>query len=361
MNADVAPAAARIRVYLITYRRPTLLKRALDSLRAQTWTDWVCELHNDDPRDTGPGELLRQIADARITLYQHERNLGPINSFNLAYAGSKEPFFTLLEDDNWWEPEFLHCLLTVLEANPAIDLVWSNMRIWQESQSGWTNTGRTIWPIDSRPHVSMAWPQLLQFDTPLHSNGAMLARSSGASSGRLQVETITPFDVVENVRERLFSYPLVIVTKPLANYALTLSTARPSHRRSWVETQALLSAAFLRNVDLTYEEQTALWAARRMTQPRSTSGLFWAALLQPTKGFLHHAQARDWVAFFLGCIRSPVIALAVLSAKLRKPQLWGMFVRETAAACRRQQLPADIPPKCLLSRVELAHNAPPSV
>ena len=42
-----------IRVYLLTCRRPELLRRALRSLVAQTFTDWVCEVHNDAPDDGG--------------------------------------------------------------------------------------------------------------------------------------------------------------------------------------------------------------------------------------------------------------------------------------------------------------------
>lgn len=42
------------RVYLCTYRRNNLLSRALNSLLAQTFKDWVCELHNDDPEDSFP-------------------------------------------------------------------------------------------------------------------------------------------------------------------------------------------------------------------------------------------------------------------------------------------------------------------
>ena len=48
---------AKVRVYLLTYRRNHLLPRALKSLLAQSFTDWVCELHNDDPADLFPARL----------------------------------------------------------------------------------------------------------------------------------------------------------------------------------------------------------------------------------------------------------------------------------------------------------------
>jgi len=59
---------ALIRIFLLTYRRPALLPRALNSLLSQTFTDWVCELHNDAPEDDGPSQLLNKINDPRIIL-----------------------------------------------------------------------------------------------------------------------------------------------------------------------------------------------------------------------------------------------------------------------------------------------------
>ena len=53
-------ALADVRVYLFTYRRNHLLPRALRSLVAQTHTNWVCELHNDDPADPFPNGGLPQ-------------------------------------------------------------------------------------------------------------------------------------------------------------------------------------------------------------------------------------------------------------------------------------------------------------
>jgi len=45
---------ATIRVFVPTHRRARMLERALASLRAQTFRDWVCEVHNDAPDDDAP-------------------------------------------------------------------------------------------------------------------------------------------------------------------------------------------------------------------------------------------------------------------------------------------------------------------
>ena len=67
---------AAIRVFLLTHRRRELLRRALDSLLAQTFTDWVCELHNDAPDDDFPRRLVAEIGDPRVSLHHHKHRLG---------------------------------------------------------------------------------------------------------------------------------------------------------------------------------------------------------------------------------------------------------------------------------------------
>ena len=348
---------ATLRVYLATYRRPQLLARAVASLRAQTFTDWTCELHNDAPDDPAPGTLVRELADPRIVLHQHERNLGPMATFNLAHAGAPEPFFSLLEDDNWWEPAFLERMLGVLAARPEAQIAWANMRCWQETAGGgWQDTGQTIWPVIAPPHVSIAWPQLLQFDGPLYSNGAMVARTGAGTL--VQVPLSVPFSHVENLRERAFPYPLVLVPEVLANFSLTLETARPRSLAHWARVQAMMGAAFLRHVALSPGEQSRLWQARRSAQPPATAGLFFSGFLQPTPGWWRHATPGDWWRFLRGCVRRPGAAFAALRALKSDPALWREIDRATAAACARPQGAADIGRGRLASRTDLGAAAP---
>ena len=149
-------AAADVRVYLFTYRRDHLLPRALNSLLAQTHTNWVCELHNDDAANPFPGQLAAQIADPRVTYVPHSQNLGPTRTFDLAFRPIAEPFVSLLEDDNWWEPELLTRLLSAIAAAPArqrglgqcLAVAREHVRAdWEKLQP--------IWPVADQPAVTL--------------------------------------------------------------------------------------------------------------------------------------------------------------------------------------------------------------
>src|SRR5580704_4156375 len=98
---------AKVRIFLPTYRRPKMLLRALEALRQQNFRDWICEVHNDDPADVEPQSLVQNLKDPRIELHNHKKNLGAIDSFNQFYRMVPEAYFSILEDDNLWEPEFL--------------------------------------------------------------------------------------------------------------------------------------------------------------------------------------------------------------------------------------------------------------
>ena len=109
-----------VRIFLPTYARPQLLQRALASLCAQTFIDWVAEVHNDLPDDPAPAKIVDEPNDSRITSVEHAQNLGGTATFNLFSLPSSEPYYSLLEDDNWWEPEFLERMLGI----------WTRTKTW---------------------------------------------------------------------------------------------------------------------------------------------------------------------------------------------------------------------------------------
>ncbi len=314
---------AVVRVFVLTCRRPALLRRALDSLRAQTFTDWVCELHNDAPEDDSPRHLLEENPDPRITLHHHARNWGAVASFNHAYAGGPEPFLAILEDDNWWEPGFLARAHTVLSAHPEANVAWANMRVWAENaDKSWSDTGRTIWQTtagDERPRL-FRWPVPLQCFDALHSHGAMLCRTEASRAALVPGDT--PLDIIEPVRERLLGGDWILLPEPLANFALTLRTARVVDRARWARSQLLVAATYLEAVRPGRTELAELFAALREQRPPATNLFFQLALSAPRfLPLLGHARFLDWLRFLKGALRRPLVLLRALRYRSAYPEL----------------------------------------
>jgi glycosyltransferase involved in cell wall biosynthesis len=295
-----------VRVYLSTYRRNHLLRRALDSLLNQTFGDWVCELHNDDPADRFPEELVRRVGDARIALVNHEVNYGPTRSFNGFFKPIRETYFSILEDDNWWEPEFLQRMVAALEAQTTIQLAWANMRRWIEEPDGsWTDTGIDVWdrPPGAAPEL-FYWPHPQHVLGALHSQGAILARSGDY--------TPVPNDVnsaaMESFRERTLRFPILFVPQRLANFAVTMVSSRPLSRASWTQTLALLAGSFAEIVPMKPESMDELWQrAWGSGKTKSTAVLIMTGFAFPgARKLLRNARLRDWLFFMAYYAKHPV-------------------------------------------------------
>jgi hypothetical protein len=311
----------RVRVYVPTYRRHATLSRALESLRQQTLADWVCEVHNDDPSDDFPCDLVARLGDERIGLRTHERNLGCVATFNLFCRPVQEPFYTLLEDDNWWEPAFLERMVAAMTSHPEAVLAWCNQSIWVEGQDGtWRDSGRTVRPQEStgtpRP---WAWGDPRQALGSLHANGAMLVRSRPGDN----FETpMVPQAAMEAVRERMVPHPLLYVPEPLACFAVTQATSRGDDRAEWSICQMFLLASFVLHGASTPEESKVLWDHYRNQATPSTNTFLFAALMQKEcRPFLAMAGAGDWSRFLTHIVRHPVLAWRVLRAT-RTHDVW---------------------------------------
>jgi glycosyltransferase involved in cell wall biosynthesis len=322
---------ATVRVYLLTYRRPHLLPRALAALRAQTFTDWVCELHNDAPDDPVPGRLAAETGDPRIRFFQHEKNLGPNRTFNLVFQPCRERYVCLLEDDNWWEPAFLETMVGLLDRNPGVQVAWSNMTVWRENaDTGWTNTGRTLWPLtDFSGPAFFAWPHERHLDSLVHSNGSALIRNEHLAD--LIVPPETPFLAMEPIRERAMRFPLLFCPQPLVNFAWTLATARESSSLLAAEMKALLTAAYLRHAALDTAGFGRLVDRARRSPANELGGLLVAACLaRHGPSVARHIRPAEWPRLAGSFMRHLRTNLRILRARRRHAAIWTYLDLHTA-------------------------------
>jgi hypothetical protein len=294
--------------------------------------DWVCELHNDDPADPFPAELVRQIGDPRISLRNHSVRLGGVGTFNLLFRAPGEPFYTLLEDDNWWEPTFLATMLAALEAHPGVEVAWCNQRVWQENPDrSWSDTGKLVNPAPAGlPPRLVAWGGPRQALGAVHANGALLIR---AQPGRNFETPDSPFTSVEAFRERLFRYPLLYVPAPVACFAVTQATTRGGENERWSASLLLLAATFVRHSGQPADRICAqLWRHYAVQKPAPTNLLLWAGLIEPRcRPFFRLATVRDWIKWIAGAARRPGPSWRLLHVRKRYPQWWSFLDEATAA------------------------------
>lgn len=110
-----------VEVRLITYRRPLLLKRALECLRAQTYDQWQAVIFDDSPDQEGQ-DVVSRFQDARIHYRANPQNLGMVRNTSQAFAPTsylnEAQFACVLEDDNLYDPELLAANIAALKMRP---------------------------------------------------------------------------------------------------------------------------------------------------------------------------------------------------------------------------------------------------
>jgi glycosyltransferase involved in cell wall biosynthesis len=336
MNAYKAPA--RVKVFVPSFRRPKLLRRALDSLIRQTFADWRCEVHNDDPHDLAPVTVISEFDDTRIELINHEKNLGPTRTFNLFFSTVSEPYISLLEDDNWWEPTFLESLLAAIERFPDVSLIWCNQRIWEEMPDGsWRDTGKFVNPPARDPAPTpRSFGDHRQALGALHSNGAMLLRSENAAS--YKTPDSLPFNGMEAFRERLINFPMLYLPEAHAVFSKTIGTSRSKGHAEWTELQVMFAATFLKNARYGDGNLYELLEKVRSGTPPATTPLILAALVEPkSRRLLKFTRADDWLRFIKATARRPAILWSAFTSKARHPEWWKALDTCTADRFREQR------------------------
>jgi glycosyltransferase involved in cell wall biosynthesis len=286
---------ADCRIYFFTYKRHQLMPRSIQSLINQTYKDWRCEVHNDCPDDDFPEKYIKSLNDGRFIVKNHSTNLGGANSFNLAFQGCEEKYVSILEDDNWWEPEFLEQMIKVMEQKPFLEVAWGNMRIWKESQGNhWEDTGNTVWP-EGKDRL-FQWPHCQQGLGALHSIGAMMFRSCHAK--KYIIPTNSLLDAVELIRERAFQHPIFLHSNVIANFAVTIHTNRSKDHWKWTANQIMTLSSLIITSDKPFEMFNRYLVYHRTQKPSPVS-VFFLAIIFSLKDhkFLKFFNHSDWFAF----------------------------------------------------------------
>ncbi len=319
----------RCRIYLLTYRQPELLVRALQSVLRQTFTDWVCEIHNDDPNDSFPDRLAAEVNDPRITVVNHPVNFGGTKAFNLVFRPVETPYVTLLEDDNWWEPNYLQRLIEVMDLHPTVNVIGSNTRKWRmESDATWTEL-ETFLPPTSEVKL-LHWPIAYNLFGNRIGNAALLCRSANISDYIVPEET--SLAMTEGVRERAFPHPFLFLCEPLSNFAIRPATNRSSDRLDATIAPVLLIASIFEHVPFKEATLRDIWHSLGTGQKNRDAWFkfFFAGMICPrAKALTKFAGATQRATFIAYCLRHPKVVKAVLRSRTTHSQLWSFLMDNT--------------------------------
>lgn len=119
-----------VSIGLPVYNGARFIRRAIESVQAQTLDDWrmvVCDNCSTDET----ADIVREIAsaDARIYYHRNHANIGARRNFTEAYLRSGiSRFYITLPADDVWEPRFLERGVEALTHQPIATLAFSHVR-----------------------------------------------------------------------------------------------------------------------------------------------------------------------------------------------------------------------------------------
>lgn len=166
------PASPKISIILPVYNTVDYLAICIDSVIAQTFTDWELLLIDDGSTD-GSDRVCDDYAarDSRIRLV-HKSNSGKPDCLNMAIGMARGEYVSFVDSDDWLEPNMLEVLLAALESI-GVDF----------ASCGYLNefVGQTVWAPVCRRKTTLTHSQTVRmiYDRKLYGylHGRLYRRS----------------------------------------------------------------------------------------------------------------------------------------------------------------------------------------
>src|SRR6516225_5774559 len=104
---ELSPEPA-VSIVLPTYNRARFLPQALESIRAQTWTDWELIIVDDGSCDDTAAVVRRLAAETdRPVRYVWQENGGPAAARNAGLDLARGTYVAFFDSDDYWLPHHL--------------------------------------------------------------------------------------------------------------------------------------------------------------------------------------------------------------------------------------------------------------
>lgn len=124
----------KVSVCIPTYNRANFLSYSVNSVLAQTYTDFELIICDDGSTDD-TSQIVNQWDDPRIRYIRHPVNGGRSRNMRSGFEASHGTYFIKFDDDDALTPEFLEKTVAVLEADKSVDFVCTNHWIINQNNS----------------------------------------------------------------------------------------------------------------------------------------------------------------------------------------------------------------------------------
>lgn len=121
-------AIPRVSVLMPTFNQAPFIRRAIESLLAQTLVDWELKIIDDGSTDDTETVVSPFLDDPRCSYMRLTENRGLGAALNAALACTQAPYIAYLPSDDLYYPSHLGTLVALLEGESSAMLVYSGAR-----------------------------------------------------------------------------------------------------------------------------------------------------------------------------------------------------------------------------------------
>lgn len=205
-----------------------MLERALRSLLVQTHREWVALVMDDSPEREGQAVVAR-LADSRIQYWPNPERLGCAGNLDQAFATggyTTAGFACVLEDDNWYLPDFISANIRALDQSGLSILLRNQRMVWDAPNPVPNNLPATTrGEIFQEGPVPLLMLRASQFFSQGLSNGGLFWRTTARSPLKVG-QTVATSALQEYCRTIQVREPVWFAHEPLAVFSVAPQTSR---------------------------------------------------------------------------------------------------------------------------------------
>lgn len=151
------------------YNGARYMRRALDSLLAQTYKNFELIVSDDASSDETPAIIEEYIKkDSRVRGVRHKEQSGAGANFRSVVFAARGEYFMWAADDDWWEPKFVETLVQAFEERPTYQVAMSSFeRVDMDGNIAGNVVFEKDYDITSRSERVML-RRMMRWDTPFH-------------------------------------------------------------------------------------------------------------------------------------------------------------------------------------------------
>ena len=172
-----------VSVVIPAYNCERYVREAIDSVLAQTFTEFELIVVNDAATD-GTADILREYEGMdRVRIVAHETNRGLSAARNSGIAAARGDYVTFLDADDVWRPEKLAYQVAILKEKPHLALLGN-------AEVNFFDGDQYVFPpLPEKPELhALEWEKLLRGSCGMSPSNAIMRKECFSEVGGFDTE-----------------------------------------------------------------------------------------------------------------------------------------------------------------------------